>query len=85
MVAHTLRIMLARAGIVVSIRAATLAIAATPEELALGKTKFDGTCALCHGPGGAGLDGGNAPPITGRTDFAEIRRVIAQGQGGRGG
>jgi mono/diheme cytochrome c family protein len=64
-----------------SARAAALAIAATPQELALGKGKFDGMCAICHGPDGKGLDGGNAPVLTGRTDFAEVRRVIAQGQG----
>jgi quinoprotein glucose dehydrogenase len=64
-----------------STRAAALAIAATPEELALGKNKFDAMCVVCHGPDGKGFDGGNAPVLTGRTDFAEIRRVIGQGQG----
>jgi quinoprotein glucose dehydrogenase len=64
-----------------STRAAALAISATPEELALGKGRFDAMCVICHGPDGKGLDGGNAPVLTGRTDFAEIRRVIGQGQG----
>jgi mono/diheme cytochrome c family protein len=64
-----------------STRAAALAISATPQELALGREKFDGMCAICHGPDGKGLDGGNAPPLTERTDYANIARVIAQGQG----
>ena len=54
---------------------------ATPEELALGKGKFDVMCVICHGEDGKGLAGGAAPPVTGRTDFTEIKRVIAQGQG----
>jgi glucose dehydrogenase/cytochrome c5 len=64
-----------------STRAASLAITATPEELALGKTKFDQTCAMCHGAGGVGVTGGSAPPITNRTDYPNIARVIVQGQG----
>ena len=34
------------------------------------------TCAMCHGPNGAGMQGGSAPPLTNRTDFANIARVI---------
>ena len=64
-----------------STRAAALAVSATPEELALGKGKFDVMCVICHGADGKGLAGGAAPPLTGRTDFTEIKRVIAQGQG----
>jgi quinoprotein glucose dehydrogenase len=64
-----------------SAKSAAVSVTATPEEIALGKAKFDTTCAMCHGPAGAGLTGGAAPPLTGRTDFAEIKRVIAQGQG----
>lgn len=64
-----------------SSRAAAASITATPEELALGKAKFDGLCASCHGPNGAGMPGSSAPPLTGRTDHANIARVIAQGQG----
>jgi len=47
-----------------SIKAAAQAVSATPEELALGKAKFDVTCAACHGPNGAGLQGSSAPPLT---------------------
>ncbi len=64
-----------------STRAAAFAITATPDELALGKTKFEQTCAMCHGLTGAGIVGGSAPPITNRTDYANITRAIAQGQG----
>ena len=34
---------------------AALAVNATPEELALGKTMFDQVCAICHGPNGVGM------------------------------
>jgi mono/diheme cytochrome c family protein len=49
--------------------------------LALGNSKFDQVCAACHGPGGAGIAGSSAPPITNRTDYPNIARVITQGQG----
>lgn len=64
-----------------STRAEAMAVIATTEELALGKLKFDQMCAICHGPNGAGLQGGNAPPLTNRTDYANIARVITGGQG----
>ena len=64
-----------------STRAAALAISATPEELALGKTKFDQLCVVCHGVDGKGGTAVGAPPVTNRTDYANIARVIAQGQG----
>jgi quinoprotein glucose dehydrogenase len=64
-----------------STKAAALAVSATPEELALGNSKFDQVCAACHGPGGAGISGSSAPPITNRTDYPNIARVITQGQG----
>ncbi len=64
-----------------STKAAAMAISATPAELALGKSKFDAMCVICHGPDGKGLEGGNAPPVNNRTDYANIARVIAQGQG----
>ncbi len=58
--------------------AAAAQIVATPEELALGKTQYTARCAGCHGPNGRG---GFAPVLTGRTDFANIVRVVSQGQG----
>ena len=64
-----------------STRLAAQSFTATPEELALGKSMFDQTCAICHGPNGAGFPGGNAPPLTNRTDYENIARVINQGQG----
>ncbi|HEY8572896.1 PQQ-binding-like beta-propeller repeat protein [Phenylobacterium sp.] len=53
-------------------------IEATPQELALGKAQYDGKCALCHGANGGE---GPAPSLRGRTDLANITRVVAQGQG----
>jgi quinoprotein glucose dehydrogenase len=64
-----------------SARAAVQAIVATPEEMALGKTKFDQLCVVCHGENGRGGTAVGAPAINNRTDFANIGRVIAQGQG----
>ena len=64
-----------------SIRAAAQAVTATPEELALGKTKFDGMCVMCHGVDGKGGTPVGAPAVNGRTDYSNIARVIAQGQG----
>ena len=64
-----------------STRASALAIAATPEELALGKTKFDGMCTVCHGQDGKGGTPVGAPALTGRTDLANIKRTVEQGQG----
>jgi quinoprotein glucose dehydrogenase len=62
----------------VSATAAAGAITATAAELATGKAAYDRACALCHAPDGAG---GIGPRLTGRSDFANISRVIAQGQG----
>ncbi len=64
-----------------SSRASAQAVTATPEELALGKVKFDATCVVCHGADGKGGTPVGAPAVNGRTDFANIARVIAQGQG----
>ncbi|CAN5129647.1 glucose/quinate/shikimate family membrane-bound PQQ-dependent dehydrogenase [soil metagenome] len=58
--------------------AAALAITATPAELALGKATYDKLCGACHGATGGGAVG---PMLTGRSDFANIARVVAQGQG----
>jgi len=65
----------------VSATQASRAISASPEELALGKAAYDRVCAVCHGPEGSGLQGGNAPPLKGRADFTNITRVIAAGAG----
>jgi mono/diheme cytochrome c family protein len=54
------------------------AIVATPEELAIGKTAYERTCSTCHGQRGEGAVG---PILSGRTDFENIARTIAQGQG----
>ncbi len=62
----------------VSTAAAAAAITATPAELALGKTAYDKACAVCHSADGSG---GIGPKVSGRTDYANIARVIAQGQG----
>jgi quinoprotein glucose dehydrogenase len=57
---------------------AAAAISATREELALGASAYQRTCSTCHGVRGEGAAG---PIIAGRNDFANIARVIAQGQG----
>jgi len=57
---------------------AATAITATPAELALGAAQFAANCAACHGPAGAGGNGG--PRIAGRTDYENIQRVIRVGQ-----
>lgn len=54
------------------------AITATPEELARGQAAYGRVCAVCHAADGTG---GLGPSIVGRTDHANIARVIAQGQG----
>jgi len=58
--------------------AAAAAIAASPEDLAVGKAQYAVRCAACHGAEGRG---GAAPSLAGRTDFGNIVRVVAQGQG----
>jgi mono/diheme cytochrome c family protein len=57
------------------------AVNATREELALGRDAYARTCAVCHGPSGSGLPGGNAPSLAGRDDVAQIGRTVAQGSG----
>jgi mono/diheme cytochrome c family protein len=54
------------------------AITATPRELSLGQAAYQRMCTTCHGVRGEGAVG---PIISGRNDFANIARVIAQGQG----
>jgi glucose dehydrogenase/cytochrome c5 len=53
-------------------------IVATPAELASGKAAYDKACAVCHSPTGSG---GVGPSLIGRNDYANIVRVIVQGQG----
>jgi mono/diheme cytochrome c family protein len=57
---------------------AALEITVTPEEMALGKTTYGAKCTACHGATGRE---GFAPVLAGRTDFPNIARVVAQGQG----
>ncbi len=54
-------------------------VALTAAELSAGKNAFDRSCAGCHGAEGGG---GFGPTIAGRTDTANISRVIVNGQGG---
>mgnify|MGYP001212029271 CR=1 FL=1 len=46
--------------------------------VALGQAQYAARCALCHGATGRE---GPAPPLHARTDFANVMRVVAQGQG----
>jgi len=57
---------------------AAAAIVATPDELSLGESVYQRTCSTCHGARGEGAVG---PLIAGRNDYANITRVIGQGQG----
>ncbi|MEI7932681.1 MAG: PQQ-binding-like beta-propeller repeat protein, partial [Alphaproteobacteria bacterium] len=61
-----------------SVAAAAASIAATSAELAQGAAAYARVCAGCHAPDGKGATG---PALTGRTDFANIVRVINGGQG----
>jgi quinoprotein glucose dehydrogenase len=61
-----------------STTAAAASITASPQELALGLAAYGRTCVVCHGAQGEGAVG---PIIAGRTDYSNIARVIAQGQG----
>ncbi|MDB5438916.1 MAG: Quinoprotein glucose dehydrogenase, partial [Caulobacteraceae bacterium] len=54
------------------------AAVATPQELALGQAAYGRVCAACHGTNGEGQVG---PALAGRTDLANIVRVINQGSG----
>ncbi|MBI1340462.1 PQQ-binding-like beta-propeller repeat protein [bacterium] len=62
-------------------RAAIAAVNATPEELVLGRAGYAQACAVCHGPNGAGITGGNAPALTQLSDTQRIAGVIRSGQG----
>ena len=63
---------------------ATIAVAAAAQgrgpaqDIALGQAAYGRVCATCHGAKGEGVVG---PALTGRTDAANMARVIAQGQG----
>ena len=64
-----------------STRLSAQSFTASAEELSIGEEKFGQVCAMCHGAKGAGVTGGNAPPLVNRTDYENIARVILQGQG----
>jgi mono/diheme cytochrome c family protein len=50
----------------------------TSEELVLGEEAYARSCAACHGATG---EGGSGSPLLDRADYANIVRIIAQGQG----
>jgi mono/diheme cytochrome c family protein len=50
----------------------------TSEELVLGEEAYARSCAACHGATG---EGGSSSPLLDRADYANIVRIIAQGQG----
>ncbi len=54
-------------------------IEATPAQLAMGQAAYARTCAVCHGPQGDGIQGGNAPPLKATASLADVRNIIARG------
>jgi glucose dehydrogenase/cytochrome c553 len=54
-------------------------IEATAAQLASGQAAYARTCAVCHGPQGEGIQGGNAPPLKSTRSLAEVGNIIARG------
>jgi quinoprotein glucose dehydrogenase len=54
-------------------------VEATPAQLASGQAAYTRTCAVCHGPQGEGIQGGNAPPLKATGSLADVRNIIARG------
>jgi mono/diheme cytochrome c family protein len=52
--------------------------AATPDEIAHGRSVYARACVMCHGANGAGIPGG-PPRLTSLKDVAAMKRVIAAG------
>jgi quinoprotein glucose dehydrogenase len=59
--------------------AAAERVDATPAQLATGQAAYARTCAVCHGPQGEGIQGGNAPPLRATAALNDVRNIIARG------
>src|SRR5690606_37807559 len=54
-------------------------VEATPAQLASGAAAYTRVCAVCDGPQGEGIQGGNAPPLTATASLEDVRNLIARG------
>jgi mono/diheme cytochrome c family protein len=54
-------------------------VEATPQQLASGEGLYARNCAVCHGPQGEGIPGGNAPQLKATAALADVRNIIARG------
>jgi len=52
---------------------------ATPAQLATGQGVYTRACAVCHGPQGEGIQGGNAPPLKTTAALNDVKNIIARG------
>jgi quinoprotein glucose dehydrogenase len=52
---------------------------ATPAQLATGQAAYARTCAVCHGPQGDGIQGGNAPPLRTTAALNDVKNIITRG------
>jgi glucose dehydrogenase/cytochrome c553 len=59
--------------------AAAERVDATPAQLATGQAAYTRTCAVCHGPQGEGIPGGNAPPLKATAALNDVRNIITRG------
>jgi quinoprotein glucose dehydrogenase len=54
-------------------------VEATPQQLASGEGLYARNCAVCHGPQGEGIPGGNAPQLKATAALADVRNIITRG------
>jgi mono/diheme cytochrome c family protein len=59
--------------------AAAERVEATPVQLATGQAAYTRTCAVCHGPQGEGIPGGNAPPLRNTQALNDVKNIITRG------
>jgi mono/diheme cytochrome c family protein len=59
--------------------AAAERVEATAAQLATGQAAYTRTCAVCHGPQGEGIPGGNAPPLRATQALNDVRNIITRG------
>jgi mono/diheme cytochrome c family protein len=54
-------------------------VEATPQQLASGEGLYARNCAVCHGPQGEGIPGGNAPQLQATAALADVRNILTRG------